>query len=239
MGSQSVTNFSSVRKKRIQHGILAFQPESPEANTQAQKAAVAALGVFAPTSPFVQALTSASVDTAAKILGSFVKDMKAASTRKSEELLAKYGVGPSESKPYAPVVATLRRNLEEALSAASNRTETASSASDAIGTTLLDVLRRSFPDRREPTDASGAELVQAIRRTPVDRFSGIFLRNLISSLLRRAFDTARDPKISRSRIDDLIARVGPTLANDLASELTRVDADPGRIRKLLSRIEER
>ncbi len=240
MGSQNVTNFSEVRKKQIQRRILAFEPDAPEATSQARRAGVTALGGLAPSSSFIQALTSASVDTAAKLLGEFVSDIKAAkSAQKTDELLSKYGVSASERKPYAPVVAALRRHLEEKLSAVSTKTEAASSAADAIGATVLDVIRRSFPHKREPADVSPAELVQAVRKTPVDQFSRIFVENLISSLLRRTFDAAREPEISRRKIDALVDRIGSTLASELATELTRADANPARIRKMLSRIPER
>lgn len=239
MGSQSVTNFSEVRKKRIQRGILDFEPDAPDATLRARQAGVAAIGSFAPTSSFFQALTSASAETAARTLSDLVVELKTTRSRvRVEEILARYGVGAGETRPYAPLVAGLRRELEERLTATSNKTEAAPSAADAIGATVLDVIKARFPDRREPADISSAELVDAIRKTPPGRFTTLYVTNLISSLLRQTFDAARETEVPRQQVDALVERIGPALARDLARDLARVDVKPQSIREKLKGIKE-
>lgn len=221
MGSQSVTDFSAARKKRIQTGILRFDPDARQAPSQARQAGLAAMGSLAPTSSFVQALTSVSVDVAAKTLAGFVTGLKESSRseRRTEEVLSEYGVRRTDQKPYAALVAGLRRKLGEDLNASSKKSEAMPAAEDAIGRTILDVIARRLPEKSEPSDVGRKELVYAIRRTPTTQFSGAFLENVITSLLRQAFDAARE-EIPRARIEALVKEVESALAKKLATRLT-------------------
>lgn len=223
MGSQSVTDFSAARKKRIQTGIGSFDPEAHRAPSQAREAGIAAMGSAAPTSHFVQALTSASVDVAAKTLGALVEALKdrPRTEQAVNEVLASYGVGEKDRQPYTSLVNGLRRKLQEDLNASSMKSEAKPAAEDAMGKTILDVLSSRLAKRKEPVEASRRELVEAIRRTPESRFSTLYLENVITSLLRQTFDAARG-RIPRNRIDALVKEVEPALAKKLALELTRL-----------------
>jgi hypothetical protein len=223
MGSQSVTDFSAARKKQIQSSVRNFDPAAPDASHQAGEAFVVAMKSLKPSSEFAQALTSASVDVAANKISDLVRALRAeagSEVRSGGGVLGVYGVDPSDRQPYASLAAGLRRKFIEELNASSRKTEAAAAAADALGGTVLDVIAGAFPRKKEPSEVTREELLRAIRGTPDSVFSRVFVKNVLTSLLRQTFDAARG-KIAPERIDALMRTVEPRIAN-MADRLTQV-----------------
>ena len=223
MGSQSVTNFSGAKKRRIQSGIRDYAPGGPQSASLAGAAGAAAIGSFAKSSSFTKALTSASVKAAAKNLNDLTESLKATrSLTKIDRILAEFGVRPGEKKPYTALAAGLRTALAAELNSTQRKSEAAAAASDAISTTVLDLIARKLPEWKEKaSEVSREELVKAIRGTSLPIISRVFLENLISSLLDQTLDAARE-RATPAKVNVLKKEVHRELAPKLARDLTKV-----------------
>jgi hypothetical protein len=223
MGSQSVTDFSATRKKQIQSRVRAFEPAAPDAGRLAGEAGVAAMKSLAPTAEFAQALTSKSVRVAANMISDLVVALKAEAEGteiRAGGALSVYGVEPSDLQPYSSLAAGLRRKFTEELNASSRKTEAASAAADALSGTVLDVIAAAFPRKKEPSETTREELRRAITMTPEAVVTRMFVKNLLTALLRQTFDAARG-RIPREHIDTLMKTLEPRIDN-MAIRLTEV-----------------
>jgi hypothetical protein len=216
MGSQSVTNFSAAKKKRIQERLRAFNPDATDAAHLAAEAGAEVIGSLAKFGGFSLTLTSASAQVAANTIADLIDGIKA----ERGGVLEAYGVDPSDPQPYAALVAGLRQKFNEDLSVSSRKTEAFPAAADALGATILEVIKDAFPRKREPSEVTRNELLQAIASAPEGIFSRVFTRSLLTSLVRESFDAARG-KSPPELINALMNVLEPGI-NDLAIRLTRV-----------------
>src|SRR6266404_4115348 len=142
MGSQSVTNFSDVRMKRIQSLVKDYSPKSPKAETHVSEIGAAAitLGTSStkipakqrakkgkggegagstiasrPANEFLQALSSRSVETAIGLILYLADELKKHPTQAYEE----YDVG---AKPLGSLSNVLASTFEGMLSKSQEKT---------------------------------------------------------------------------------------------------------------------
>jgi hypothetical protein len=228
MGSQSVTNFSAAKKKRIQLGLRAYQPDSPEARQQALFAGAAAVGgPFTKTNPIVQALGSASVESGQVLLLSLAGALKEA--RRPEqitEILQAFQVSPDHPRPVGALAAGLRTRLEETLTSTQQKGDSAPAAEDAITQTLLDAVELAGRPERAAAEVSAEELVQALCRLPEWKLAGLYLTNTTTSLIGSRLAAARGeetpPEIVASLKDAIRdTYVGPIIQLVLATAKKR------------------
>lgn len=216
MGSQSIAKFDELRKRQIHSRLSRFDPRAEDHDRRAEEAAIAAIKSLAPSSAVAKALTSASVETAAKTLSGLVGIVQGGAAG-AKDVLGTYGVDPADRQPYAALVAGLQRKLFEDLTASSRKTDAFPAAEAALANTLLDVVARRFP---EPADVNRAELLQAIRATPEPVFTRAFVKNFLTSYLWHAFDATRGD-ISKGRVGALMKSAEPAIER-LAIYLTEV-----------------
>lgn len=223
MGSQSVTNFSATKKRQIQRGIRGYVPGVPQSASLAGAAGAAVIGSFSKSSSFTKALTSASVKVAAQKLDALAESLKGTrSPKEINRILAELAVRPDEKKPYTALAAGLRIALAAELNATQRKSEAAAAASDAISTTILDLIARKFPVwKQKASEVSREELVQAIRGTSLPIMSRVFLENVISSLLDQALDAARE-RTTPAKVSALKKEIHRELTPKLARDLTKV-----------------
>lgn len=212
MGSQSVTDFSAVRKARIRAAIR---------SGDAWSAGSEAINAFTKTGHYAQCLTSPSVREAENLLVSLAKNLKQIRKKKQlDETLEKYGVQPDEAHPYAKLAAELQRNLGERLSQNSKATDSAFAARDAVVTTLIDVLSSSV-EKNEPADASKDEVLRAFQKVPIGKLASTFHKNVITSLVQASLTAARGT-IPRSEVNRIVEEIRSKLADRLGKEIVKV-----------------
>lgn len=191
MGSQSVTDFSAAKKKRIRELIKDYSPESPRAGEQASQigAAAAAAGTSGkgPRNEFWQALSSPSVETALGLIMSLADELN----EDPERVYEKFRIGDEIQKPVPYVSVALSRVLWDILSKTQTETESAFAAKDAIPKTIIDVISRAFPREEEPVEIDRQKFVQAFKKVPREKIVTDFLRNAASALIDQVLDASR------------------------------------------------
>ena len=210
MGSQSVTDFSAARKARIRRAIRSGDSWS---------AGSEAIHAFSETGNFVQALESASVKEAGRLLGELVSDFeKTRNRRQVDQAFEKYGVGIENSHPFSTLAANLQKKLDERLSITSRNTDSAFAAKDALSRIVMEVLSAALSRRKEPVDASRKEVWRGLQRARPDGLNKVFLRNVIASLLAASLEAARG-SIPRARVKQVVKEVRAQLAPKLGDEI--------------------
>jgi hypothetical protein len=219
MGSQSVTNFSAVRMKRIRELVKDYSPRSRSAEAQVKEIGAAAVGTLdstraatpsprtkgatkggaagggtrsaaaRPANEFLQALSSRSVATAADLLISFAEELK--ETKDPQKVYEKYGIRPDERKPLAIASAVLTKAHSDHLSATQAETESAFAARDAIPKTIIDVVSRAFPHEKEPIEIDRKKFAEAFRRVPSQEILKVYLENVTAALINLVLDATR------------------------------------------------
>jgi hypothetical protein len=189
MGSQSVTDFSLAKKKRIRELLKDYSPESPRAGEQASQIGATAAGTLGkgPANEFLQALSSPSVERALGLLMSLADELKENPQRAYQEL----GVGNEIQQPAGIVSAFLMRALSDILSKSQAETESAFAAKDAIPKTIIDVISRAFPREEEPVEVSRRKFAEAFKKVPREEIVTAFLQNAASALINQVLDATR------------------------------------------------
>src|SRR2546423_3270709 len=138
MGSQSVTNFSAARKKKIGQLIKDYYAPSPNVRPRPSEIGAAAIGTLGqesakskrPANEFLQALSSPSVAAAIELIMSLTKKMKRA--KDVERVYKEFEVDPKTEQPLTELSARLLTKLKDKLSATQRETDFAFAAKDAI-----------------------------------------------------------------------------------------------------------
>jgi hypothetical protein len=234
MGSQSVTNFSEAKKRRIQAEIRAYNPRSEDAGQLAMSAATAAIGPFTKTSSFVQSLGSPSIKTGLELLLSLADSLRGKPAA-VEEALRQYNVSPQHPRPYAALAAGLTQALAEILSSAQKETASASAARDSLAQTLSDLLREERSV--EADEASPQDIARALGGVASTKLAERFIDNAISSLVSQSLDAAREAaseELSPEKLAALKLEIRQTFAPELGRLLmhlttARAKLDPAMI----------
>src|SRR6266498_2965449 len=209
MGSQSVTNFSEVRMKRIRSLVKDYSPKSSGAKTQAREIGAAAVGTLGPFSAkitppatkrkkrgqgagaaggvalrpgneFLQALSSPSVRDALELITSFADELKKA--RDPKKVYDKYDIGTEIQRPLGKISALLTKAHSDSLSATQAETDSAFAAKDAIAKTMIDVVSRAFP-QTPAMDIDREKLAEAIKHTKREEIVTAFMENVVGALI--------------------------------------------------------
>ncbi len=217
MGSQSVTNFSEVRMKRIRSLVKDYSPKSSGAKTQAREIGAAAVGTLGPFSAkitppatkrkkrgqgagaaggvalrpgneFLQALSSPSVRDALELITSFADELKKA--RDPKKVYDKYDIGTEIQRPLGKISALLTKAHSDSLSATQAETDSAFAAKDAIAKTMIDVVSRAFP-QTPAMDIDREKLAEAIKHTKREEIVTAFMENVVGALIDLVLDATR------------------------------------------------
>ncbi|HEY0319523.1 MAG TPA: hypothetical protein VGC66_00980 [Pyrinomonadaceae bacterium] len=191
MGSQSVTNFSDAKQKRIRELIKDYTPDSSEAEKQAQaraigEAAVGALGK-GPANEFLQALNSSSVDTALGLILYLARELK----EDPQQVYKKYGIEPQTQQPFESVRDILRHAYTNMLSKPQKQTNATFAVMDAIPKTIMDVVKREFPKEEEPDKVDRKKFIKAFKKVGREEVITTFMENVASALIGFVLDATR------------------------------------------------
>lgn len=191
MGSQSVTDFSPTKKKRIRELMEGYSSDSPTAETQASKIGAAAVGTLGTdaTNEFLQALSSLSVETALRLIKRLAEDLK--TTEDLQEKYKNYGVGPKVQKPLSTVSRFLIKEHSDSMSVIQAKTDSAFAATDAISRTIIDVVSHAFPQEKEPVEINREKFAKAFEETKLEDIYAAFVQNVTGALINRALDSTR------------------------------------------------
>ncbi|MBZ5512003.1 MAG: hypothetical protein LAN70_12660 [Acidobacteriia bacterium] len=209
MGSQSVTDFSAAKTKRIRARIYEYNPRSPDADRQAWDTGADLIGTFSTSSPYAKALAGASVRTAYELLLTLAEDLQR--SRNAQDVFTKHGISPDVQRPYGALAAKVSQSLDENLAAGSKATDAAPAANDALRRTLLTVISEGLPRGRAAADASAEEIREAFRSAGKSRTAAVFLQNVISSLERGTLDGARG-KASPAKVEQVVKKIDSGVA---------------------------
>jgi hypothetical protein len=213
VGSQSVIDFSEVRKKRIREALR---------QGDARSAGAAAIGAFEPSTSYVRNLTSPSVRQASDLLQSLAAELKSSRTPDGiDKVFQRYGVGPEVERPAVKLAAGLQKAWSERILATSAESPSAFATRDALPRTTLDIVSAALPRGQEAADASRREVVKAFRKAPSDRLVSAFARNVLTSLIRTGLTAARG-RITRELVEALIPRVREGLATELGQAIVKL-----------------
>lgn len=206
MGSQSVTDFSAAKKKRIQRLIRSYSPSSSKVGKQVLDIGTAAVGTLGTgtANEFLQAMSSSSAVTALRLILSLWKELKEAAD--SQKVLREYGVGPEIRQPFSAVSASLTTRLSDQLSASQEETESTFAAKDAIPKTIADVVSTAFHRKRKHVEVDREKFVEAFRRTTPDKIATAFYENVVSALVNLVLDASRG-RVPPGRIAELKQRI--------------------------------
>jgi hypothetical protein len=216
MGSQSVTNFSAVRMKRIRQLVKDYSPGSRKADQQAIEIGAAAVGTLSgaagrtppakgkegtgagvsgvvatgpPANEFLQALSSRSVENAIDLMMSFADEMRKA--RNVQEVYEKYGVETEKQQPFGAVSAFLTKAHSDRLSSTQEDTESAFAARDAIPKTIINVISSAFPREQEPVEVDRRKFADAFRKVESKEIITTLMENVTAALINLVLDATR------------------------------------------------
>jgi hypothetical protein len=192
MGSQSVTNFSDLKKKRIRDLIKDYSSSSPQkATRQAREIGAAAVGTLGqgPANEFLQALTSPRVEYAIDLIMSFADELKRA--KNPERVYETYGVGPDTQQPLTKIISSLTQAHSESLSGKQAETELAFAARDAIPKTIIDVVSGAFPREKEAVEIDRKKFAEAFKRARREDIATAFMEHVAGSLISLVLDATR------------------------------------------------
>jgi len=218
MGSQSVTNFSEVRMKRIRSLVKDYSPKNSGAKTQAREIGAAAVGTLGtssakvtapattrrgrsgqgggagggaalrPGNEFLQALSSPSVRDALGLITAFTDQLKKA--RDPKTIYEKYGIGAEIQRPLGRISAVLTKAHSDSLSSTQAETDSAFAAKGAIAKTMIDVVSRAFP-KTEAIDIDREHLLEAFKHTRREELVTAFMENVAGALIDLVLDATR------------------------------------------------
>lgn len=249
MGSQSVTNFSSLKMKRIRDLVKDYSPSSPKATEQVAAIATAAVGTLG-TSPSSKvsipqarkkatggvggAGTSTAVGLPLK--NEFFQALSSRSVetaigevfslvnnlkaaRDPRKVFEKYGVSPDTRQPLIKIIAALTEDLSDRLSATQAETDSAFAAKDAISKTLIDVLSRAFP-QKEAIEIDQAGFVEAFKRVRRDDVATIFMENVANALISLVLDATRG-SLPPAHVDEVKKRIRERFVPEFIAQIKK------------------
>lgn len=248
MGSQSVTNFSAVRMKRIRDLVKDYSPQSRSAETQAREIGAAAVGTLEPArapkpAPRKKGTGAGAagaggeppISVAGRPANEFLQALSSQSVKTAfdliksfsdalkkakdpEQVYKKYGIPPDERQPFAIASALLTKAHSERLSATQAETESAFAAREAIPKTIIDVVSAAFPQEAEPAEVGRKKLADAFRRVPRDKIVTAFMENVTAALIDLVLDATRG-SLSPSRIAEIKKRVRERFVPEFIQQL--------------------
>jgi len=239
MGSQSVTNFTRAKTKQaeLREAIKQYANVSPVPE-MAWKAAATAIGPLNKSNPFIQGLSSASVERALDLLISLAEDFRKAKGRKSlDEVLNKHNVDPKTHEPLPPLIsAEVTKKLGEILSASSGKTDPATAAQDAITRTVVDVVAEIVP-RNKVNAVSPEQIARAFAKVGDRGLTQIFVKNILSSLMGLSLDAVRTRAIEPDDLANIVKEASSDtgIAAMLSEEL--VSLAPKKPAKVLAMVD--
>jgi len=220
MGSQSVSDFSPTKKKRIRELMEGYSFDSPTAETEASKIGAAAVGTLGrdTTNEFLQALSSLSVETALRLIKRLAEDLK--SKEDLQEKYKSYGVGPKVQKPLLTVSRFLVKEHSDRLSAIQARTDSAFAAVDAISRTIIDVVSHAFPQEKEPVEVNREKFAKAFEETKLEDVYTAFVENVAGALINRALDSTR-VSLSPALVSDIKQKIRKHFVPEFVEKLRK------------------
>lgn len=236
MGSQSVTNFTTVKMNRIRDLVKSYSPRGSQAAEQAVEIGAAAVGTLRtaprkqrseagvggppsavvkatpPTSEFEKALNSESVKAGLSLIFTLIDQLK-----KDPEKIHRESAVVESRHPVVGISVFLKKMHESILTKAQLQTESAFAANEALPRTIIEVVSQQGPHGKEPVDVDWKSLVKALEGSPPDRIVKTYLENVASGLIDLVLDASRGrippdhiEKVKRSVrehfVPDLIAR---------------------------------
>lgn len=207
MGSQSVTNFSDLKKKRIRDLIKDYSSSSPQkATRQASEIGAAAVGTLGqgPANEFLQALTSRRVESAIDLIMSFANELKRA--KNPERVYEKYGVGPDTEQPLTRISSFLTQAHSNSLSGTQAETELAFAAKDAISRTIIDVVSGAFPRQKDVAEIGRQKFVEAFKRVRREDIATAFMEHVAGSLIGLVLDATRG-SVPPEQVEEIKKRI--------------------------------
>lgn len=224
MGSQSVTDFSAAKKKRIRGLLKAYSPDSPEAETQAREIGAVAMGALGtvPANEFLQALSSRSVETGIGLITLLAEQLKRDPQKVYKDLQEASkkatGVASKMRQPVGIISASLTRALSNLLSSSQAETESAFAAKDAISKTIIDVVSAAFPREKEPAEIDRRKFTEAFRSVTREQIVTAFMQNVASSLINLVLDATRGT-LPPGEVADLKQRIRERFVPDFTKRL--------------------
>lgn len=219
MGSQRVAKLSSARESYIRKPLT--EPSGgQQAGTQAARVAARAIGPISRTSPFIQALSSASVAQSVGYLVGFGSRLKV-KRQNADEALAEFGIGPDDQRPVAQFIENARERLQQ------KATDPANAAADAIHRSVLDLLKKSL----QPADvrtATREQLTEAFRKASAREIADTLLGHVVANLVNTVVDAASGG-VDHDKVEGVKKRVGEEFAADFVRVISRLARNGGVI----------
>jgi len=248
MGSQSVTNFSALRMKRIASLVKDYySPQSPRSDAQAKAIGAAAVGTLAATTgKDVVRSKGAQKGGGGGQGGGAVGVGIGETSNEFLQALASHRVenainliktlakelkeaenpetvyekyGIAERAPLEAVSRLLTTALSEHLGSQAE-TDLGFAARDAILRTIIDIVSVAFPHGPEPAKVDRRKFAQAFKKLSQEQIGTVFLQNAASALVNLVLDATRGP-ISRSRMAEIEQRVRESFIPEFIEELKR------------------
>jgi|GEM_PF-2721517 len=217
MGSQSVTNFSTVKMNRIRNLIRDYSPRSSEAADQAERIGAVAVGTLRSISKEIPGSSAKEKSKGREGAGAsgvgkvtpeptsdFEKTLKSLSVeaglrliltmierlKKDPERVYRESGAPARH-PVVGLSAFLRKMHEGILTKAQIQTESAFAANEAIPKTIIKVVSEEFPGEKEGADIDWTRVVEALKRTPKEKIVSAYYENVIAALIDLVLDATR------------------------------------------------
>jgi hypothetical protein len=217
MGSQRVAKLSPTREGYIKK-TLTESPAGLKAGTQAARVAATAIGPISRTSPFIQALSSASVAQSVGYLVGFGSRLKVRA-QNADEALAEFGIGPDDQRPVAQFIENARERLQQ------KTTDPANAAADANHRSVLDLLKKSL----QPADvrtATREQLTEAFRKASAREIADAMLGHVVANLVNAVVDAAA-AGVDHDTVEGVKKHVGEEFAADFVRVISRLARNGG------------
>jgi len=247
MGSQSVTNFSAVRMKRIREFVKDYSAKNKDVETQVRKIGAAVVGTSEKTEEPVRAqsgtkrkgTTGVAVGPGGSVVGlpsnEFLQALASPSVKSArdliinlakeikeakdlEEVYEKYGIKRETARPLGKVSAGLRKTHSDTLSANQAETESAFAAQDAISKTVMDIVGAAFPTEKEPVDIDRMKLTEALRKVSPEKIVTAYMENVAAALINLILDATRG-SLPPARIAEIKRRIRERYVPELIEQL--------------------
>lgn len=202
MGSQSVTNFSAVRMKRIHDLVRDYSPGTGVAG-QAKRIGEAAVGTLGkgPTHGFAQTLSNPSIETALALLMTLKREME----KNPEALYRASGVGVKRP-PVLGISAFLKKAHAGLLTKSQAQTDSAFAANDAIPKTIIDVVSEKVTGKKEPIDVDPKKFAEVFQGTTQQEITTAFMENVTAALIDLVLDATRG-RLPPRRVNEIKEKI--------------------------------
>jgi hypothetical protein len=219
MGSQSVTNFSEVRMKKIRSLVRDYSDTGADAPTRARQIGAAAVGaVTGAPAEVVPRKTKkrkrkggeGGATGAAETLKPTNEFLQALTSHRVKEAIdlfmdfanelqqakdpetvyAQYGIRLDAKEPLNAASGVLGIKLSEKLGPQA-KTDLGFAGQDAITKTVIDVVRTRFPQESNPAKIDRKRFAQAFKDLGPGKVLTLFLQNVASALVNLALDATR------------------------------------------------